>query len=344
MILVWITLLSYLIQICYGSVLIDCNNKGFICYDRTRFYQCVEIGNSTFVIGSPQECPPGLICDDLSDLECDEPENIPTTKRVTTRTTQTTPAEEISTSTTNSETSESETSAGTSTIAPTSASTRRSTTRETTETEPTSTSQPDFTCYNVGKYPDPQSCTKFHVCVNAIFGLIDVPYDCPDGTQYDSVNQECTIDPVQCPWEPQLECEKAGIYKNPYYCGRYYRCTWRYAYNRYEIKQFRCPDFTEFNQEMGKCVKSDTCQQNQTDFQCIQAGKFPVQENCKEYYECTKKGEGYVEKRKSCPIYQLFDRNLGRCRNECLVKCPVEDEETEMVEGKVFLKELLSRE
>lgn len=170
---------------------------------------------------------------------------------------------------------------------------------------------------------------------------MDVPYDCPSGTQYDSVNAECTIDPVQCPGEPTLVCKKAGIYKNPYHCGRYYRCTWRYISNRYEIKQFRCPDFTEYSEQSAKCIKSETCQQNNTDFKCVQAGKFPVQENCKEYFECSNGLNGLIEQRKSCDLYQLFDRHLGRCRNECLVKCPIDDDETEIEEGKVFIKELL---
>ncbi|VEN59469.1 unnamed protein product [Callosobruchus maculatus] len=84
--LVFIVVLLFKVEIGSSRSILDCQNKGFVCYDETRFYQCVESGNTTLVIGEPQDCPEGLYCNDLSDLECDEPwwEHTTTTKRETT--------------------------------------------------------------------------------------------------------------------------------------------------------------------------------------------------------------------------------------------------------------------
>lgn len=66
---------------------VDCNNKGFICFDETKFYQCVEAGDKTVTLGEPQECPIGLYCNDNVDLECEEQWIIETTLQALSSTT-----------------------------------------------------------------------------------------------------------------------------------------------------------------------------------------------------------------------------------------------------------------
>lgn len=52
-----------------------CNtDKGFVCYDNKRFYQCVYTGKEKpgLIMGELQNCPPGLMCSNDSDLECSD--------------------------------------------------------------------------------------------------------------------------------------------------------------------------------------------------------------------------------------------------------------------------------
>ncbi|CAH1370768.1 hypothetical protein MTP99_012298 [Tenebrio molitor] len=56
---------------------IACHSKEFICYDQTRFHQCVQIGNNRrIVMGRIQNCPKGLVCKNNADFECEDPDNI----------------------------------------------------------------------------------------------------------------------------------------------------------------------------------------------------------------------------------------------------------------------------
>ncbi|KAJ8919304.1 hypothetical protein NQ315_003888 [Exocentrus adspersus] len=51
---------------------IGCSKKGFVCYDETRFYQCVHVGGKYIISRKTQSCPDGLICRNDADLECEE--------------------------------------------------------------------------------------------------------------------------------------------------------------------------------------------------------------------------------------------------------------------------------
>ncbi|CAG9761862.1 unnamed protein product [Ceutorhynchus assimilis] len=52
---------------------VKCSKKSFICQDATSFYECIsdEKGNY-FNTGVLQSCPPGLMCDDKNEIECEE--------------------------------------------------------------------------------------------------------------------------------------------------------------------------------------------------------------------------------------------------------------------------------
>jgi hypothetical protein len=190
-------------------------------------------------------------------------------------------------------------------------------------TTSTAKAPPIFICPGIGKYPDPVDCSKFHLCINAVFEIIDVVMSCPEGTLYDAFNQRCTINPVQCPGEEQIVCDRPGLFPHPTDCNRYYKCIWKYIHNHFELRQYRCPPKFEFSAVMKFCIPSRTCQSHNDSFECSEPGRFPVETNCKEYYECKEINGILTKELKSCNLFKLFDRELRRCRNECLVNnCP----------------------
>lgn len=105
-------------------------------------------------------------------------------------------------------------------------------------------------------------------------------------------------------------------------CYRYYRCTWDYVYDKYKIKQFRCPANYEYTEALG-CMPSDTCKTDEKPFECTAEGTFPVAGNCQNYWVCTSNGSGFIQNQESCRSKYLYDRDLKKCRREKLVtNCP----------------------
>ncbi|KAJ8956162.1 hypothetical protein NQ318_020713 [Aromia moschata] len=114
--------------------------------------------------------------------------------------------------------------------------------------------------------------------------------ECPKGTLYDSYNELCTSDPVQCPGEPQLACPSQGTFLHPGDCSRYYTCTWSFVYNKFELKQFKCPEKHTYSEQLAGCVRSSSCQASSSTtldeelttpltergFVCAEPGKFPI--------------------------------------------------------------------
>ncbi|XP_018565198.1 uncharacterized protein LOC108906442 [Anoplophora glabripennis] len=51
---------------------VSCSKKGFVCYDDSKFYQCVHKNGKYFIGGSLQKCAEGLTCRNDGELECEE--------------------------------------------------------------------------------------------------------------------------------------------------------------------------------------------------------------------------------------------------------------------------------
>nr|CAI5824667.1 unnamed protein product [Callosobruchus analis] len=54
-------------------VLSTCSEKGFVCFGKYQFYQCV-LGDNILYLANIVNCPMGMICSDEDDLECDREE------------------------------------------------------------------------------------------------------------------------------------------------------------------------------------------------------------------------------------------------------------------------------
>ncbi|KAJ8919296.1 hypothetical protein NQ315_003880 [Exocentrus adspersus] len=196
--------------------------------------------------------------------------------------------------------------------------------KTTTAISTTSTGNAVFVCDAVGKFPDASNCSRFHLCVNASPDILDILMECPKGTLYDSYNEKCTTSPVQCPRESQLSCSTEGKFAHPDDCNRFYVCNWNYIYEKYELRQYRCPINSAYDEISEQCVESSTCNSTVPAFTCTEEGYFAVEYNCKNYYECKYNADGVlVQNTKICGSFKLFDRELRKCRPRCFVdNCP----------------------
>lgn len=193
---------------------------------------------------------------------------------------------------------------------------------------PVNNSKEEFVCTAAGKFPDVKECNLFHICINAFIRYIDVPIHCPGRSLYDSYMKRCTNQPVQCPGERNLICLTPGIFPHPDDCSKYYKCKWRSLYRNFNLIQFNCPPGYGYSSLKRKCIKSNDCKSSLDlkPFSCIETGKFPVEDNCKDYYECRSKGDEIFLDIKSCPFMKSFDRESARCRDYFLVNCPFDED------------------
>ncbi|KAL3269913.1 hypothetical protein HHI36_008970 [Cryptolaemus montrouzieri] len=79
LLLVFVITCLYFIQTIQTKEILCDTEKGFLCYDDTRFYQCVHTGDTKIgvVTGELQNCPKGLLCNNDKDLECSDEAKLP---------------------------------------------------------------------------------------------------------------------------------------------------------------------------------------------------------------------------------------------------------------------------
>lgn len=260
--------------------------------------------------------------------------SVPSDKETTTTTkegTTTTPKENFTTATSVSVTKTTSTQATKSTVLSSSQSTTEVIVSSLAPPENSENSNGKFICIGAGKFPDVKQCNLFHVCINAFIQYIDVPIYCPGRSLYDSYMKKCTNNPVQCPGERDLVCLTPGIFPHPDDCSKYYKCKFRSIHRDFDLILFNCPIGYAYSSSRKRCVKSDTCNGSLDleAFACIEAGRFPVEGSCTDYYECRSKGDELYLNMKTCPLMKLFDRQSGRCRDYFLVDCPFDDDDVE---------------
>lgn len=160
-----------------------------------------------------------------------------------------------------------------------------------------------FPCTDIGVFPDPSDCTRYHVCeTDAIESL-----KCDTGFVFNSKLKMCQMGRTPC---TKISCSKASdvntfisYASNPAY----------YAFcskddKGYRALMFKCPneDFEEFD------VKTKACQ-----FKCKARGNFQNPEDCGRYFYCT--GANAKPIPAKCPGELVFDgtgcnRNKDKCQ------------------------------
>lgn len=161
-------------------------------------------------------------------------------------------------------------------------------------TNPVCTAAPEneFECTSVGYFPDPYSCTKYHLCFTGAEGSLQhKPDECAVGKYYNSKSKAClslTSPSTQC---RTLQCSSAnaGFYVYPQDEQFYYTClekTSEEGSTSYEIDMFRCPQGETY-------VTDRSCW-----YKCPGINLYP-HENKQKYYDCQQVNGKYTVE--TCP-------------------------------------------
>ncbi|KAJ6646175.1 hypothetical protein Bhyg_01386 [Pseudolycoriella hygida] len=153
-----------------------------------------------------------------------------------------------------------------------------------------------FRCTDAGYFPDPQDCTKYHLCAAA--GATDgavATYKCPNGYTYNTETTLCKLNGY---------CYKVNCTGDPFgytiYPGNY---TFYASCRGDDVPWIlRCPKLNVFSVNESKCV-----------FQCPFEGRIADPDSQLRYYECYLEGNTYYYTREKCVDGYLFDQGSQQC-------------------------------
>ncbi|XP_059352211.1 chondroitin proteoglycan-2-like [Daphnia carinata] len=182
-----------------------------------------------------------------------------------------------------------------------------------------------------GFFPVPGTCSSgYYVCVDGLYET----YECPLGALFDPVTGDCEP-PAEASCNQPFSCPSTdGVFPYPDACSSiYYNCT-----NGQDSIQY-CPTGTVFDPAVSSCVTTAyaSCSPGATTtevstttegvFVCLEAGYFPIPENCSIYYLC--RGAGEAPLTVPCPNGLVFNPDTALCDYpenvpECSITAAVE--------------------
>lgn len=205
-----------------------------------------------------------------------------------------------------------------------------------------------FVCQRSGRFPHPDNCHRYYLCVWLPFGLYDVEQSCILGWAYNPLLQRCTADQAPC-FPNQFTCTAPGRFPDPTANTRYFWCVWNVlgGYLQYNLD---CPPGQTFDAYRRSCaavrpggrsiegeedepvLNGEVSGESESEvvelpaekvkFECSEEGTFPDPANCARYFICTlKKKDKYKKSKLKCPKGQLFDAALEFCTDEEGVIC-----------------------
>ncbi|KAG8188925.1 hypothetical protein JTE90_014977 [Oedothorax gibbosus] len=152
---------------------------------------------------------------------------------------------------------------------------------------PQSSARDKQACNSPGFYRNDEDCTKFYKCVQRGNYFVQYELSCPNNFAYDESASRCvsqqysnvckkkyTPSPPRTyqddkpatesgtfseqPQGDQIECERAGYFRNPQDCNQFYRCVDFSGEGKEFVKyDFSCPEGLVFNEERSVCTWPD---------------------------------------------------------------------------------------
>lgn len=161
----------------------------------------------------------------------------------------------------------------------------------------------DFKCTSVGYFPDPFSCSKFHLCYSG--GLLSQECDDPNKQYYNSKSKTCltlTAPTTQC---ITLRCSSAnaGFYVYQPDDQLYYTCL--------EKTLAGPPETKSYVLDMFRCAQGETYVAGKSCwYRCPGVSRYP-HENKQKYYKCLVLNGDYTVE--TCPGTSTFNPVTKQC-------------------------------
>ncbi|KAG1680883.1 putative chitinase 10 [Nymphon striatum] len=198
-------------------------------------------------------------------------------------------------------------------------------------------------CYDIGKFPDPQTCSKYLNCKrdpNNAYHLIGTPESCPPGMMFSKTEQKCIVDihgdcrteeqyNYQSLSSPIVECKSQNPVRDQNDCSRFYFCSLRND-GAFEAFAFTCPPGYFFNDAPGvrMCVPASqsssfirSCSIRQNEPRAILAnskicqtqGVIRKPNDCSHFYHCLIEDGRMKQIEFACPQDYLFSEKYSTC-------------------------------
>jgi len=125
-----------------------------------------------------------------------------------------------------------------------------------------------FTCPDTGvnaTYPHPWDCSKYYLCeenqqpkeYDCLYDLTGLLFDSVSGTCIWAAKAKCFsingsdngIEAVEAEYDPNFDCEEPGLFTDPEYCMRYFRCD-----RNLEVHLEYCTTGTFYDTNFQKCL------------------------------------------------------------------------------------------
>lgn len=164
----------------------------------------------------------------------------------------------------------------------------------------------DFTCTDIGYFPNPKNCSKYIYCGDTTAE----EYECPYYYVYDPKIEQCK------PYQRSTDCATINCLNQDAYPKFLAYSAHKAFYGLCLIDNdvittlvLRCEDirYFEYNPVTVTC-----------EFKCPGDGQYPDSTDCLKFYECYRFERVYNFRIKSCPTGLYFDKKLLRCvRGSC---------------------------
>ncbi|XP_077289569.1 uncharacterized protein LOC143913564 [Arctopsyche grandis] len=173
----------------------------------------------------------------------------------------------------------------------------------------------EFSCHQVGLFPDPFECQKYHLCTETTEkSVVPKPqtYECPQGYAYNPLTTMCSKKIVNATTDCKpliVPCDgpgqSGGVQSHP---NMYYLCL--PSENKlYYPQLYLCPNGWEyFNDNCFDPYPPTGLDQNG---KCIATGLFFNPADCKRYFQCPSVGGSPVSYQ--CTVGTKFDFKQKRC-------------------------------
>lgn len=192
-----------------------------------------------------------------------------------------------------------------------------------------------------GRYADELDCRKFYICPGNKSSHI-IKGTCPVNTVFSKVNKQCTKNLSHCIRNNQFRCVTEGRFSDFLNDNIYYICVKNnlshfirfklqclngYFLNKTSVRCVLNNESTSTSEskstseQSSSAIKQDITEKPEKKFNCKKEGVFPDPSNCEKYFECTKEGSSYRQKKKHCDGDEIFHKDKKKCVDADSYEC-----------------------